>query len=157
MSGFSIKDHVSRQRPGYALDRVFYRDPNIYQREVDRILLRSWLYAGHTSELPDKGDYVLLEFAGESVIVVRSNDDEIVALVNVCRHRGSRVCTDRKGHGNRLTCSYHGWTYGLDGALLAASQMPDSFDKGLLWTKASEPGDLPRHDLRESFGSAGRL
>ena len=32
---------------------------------------------------------------GESLIIVRGSDREVRALLNVCRHRGSRVCTER--------------------------------------------------------------
>lgn len=124
-----IEDVVRRQEEWRALDRQFYCDAGIYDREVDRILLRSWLYACHLSEIPNVGDYQLLEFAGESAIVVRASDDQVCALVNVCRHRGSRVCLQKSGNERRLTCRYHGWTYGLDGALRAAAHMPDGFDK----------------------------
>lgn len=126
---------IDRQKPWYALEQDFYRHPDIYQREIDRILLRSWLYAGHVSEIPDVGDYLLLEFATESVIVVRAADDEIHALVNVCRHRGSRICFEKSGNEKRLTCRYHGWTYGLDGVLRAAAHMPETFEKAVISLK----------------------
>ena len=126
---------IDRQKPWFALEQAFYKDPEIYDREVDRILLKTWLYAGHVSEVAEKGDYMLVEFAGESVIVIRAGDEEVYALVNVCRHRGSRICFDKKGNEKRLTCRYHGWTYGLDGVLRAAAQMPESFDKSGLGLK----------------------
>ncbi len=129
MSRSELRQLIERQRPGHALEQAFYRDSDIYQREIDRILLRSWLYAGHVSELPKVGDYLLLEFATESVIVIRAGEEEIHALVNVCRHRGSRICFEKSGSEKRLTCRYHGWTYGLDGKLKAAAHMPESFDK----------------------------
>lgn len=129
MKNAELQELIARQKPWYALEQPFYTDPDIYQREIDRILLRSWLYAGHASEIPNTGDYLLLEFANESVIIVRAADGEIYALVNVCRHRGSRICFQRTGNEKRLTCRYHGWTYGLDGVLHAAAHMPESFDK----------------------------
>lgn len=129
MNGPEIRQLIERQKPWFALEQVFYRDPGIYQLEIDRVLLRSWLYAGHVSEVPSTGDYLLLEFANESVIVIRASDEELYALVNVCRHRGSRICFEKSGNQKRLTCRYHGWTYGLDGMLRAAAHMPESFDK----------------------------
>jgi Rieske 2Fe-2S family protein len=120
---------IDRQEPWHALEQVFYRDPGIYQREIDRILLQSWLYACHVSEIPNVGDYRLMEFANESVIIIRAGDENIYALVNVCRHRGSRICFEKSGNEKRLTCRYHGWTYALDGVLRAAAHMPESFDK----------------------------
>jgi Rieske 2Fe-2S family protein len=123
-----IKKLVKKQKPGYSLDQAFYRDPDIYQREIDRIYLRSWLYAGHQSEIPNVGDYLLFNFDRESVIILRSSKDEFQALLNVCRHRGSRICLESSGHAKRLVCPYHAWVYDLEGKLLAARTMPEDFD-----------------------------
>ena len=68
----------------------------------------------------------------ESVIIARGNDGEIRALINSCRHRGSRVCEERQGHCKTFVCPYHGWVYGTDGSLRAARHMeamPDSARK----------------------------
>lgn len=112
-----------------AMPKAFYKDADIYERDIDRIFLNSWLYAGHQSEIPNAGDWFLFEFAEESVIIVRNKEDEINALLNVCRHRGSRICVESKGCSKRLTCRYHGWTYDLEGQLKAAAHMGESFDK----------------------------
>jgi Rieske 2Fe-2S family protein len=104
-------------------------EEDIYNREVDQIFMKVWLYAGHQSEIPNRGDYFLFEVAGESVIIIRGVNDEIHALLNVCRHRGSRVTTENKGCSRRLSCPYHGWTYDLDGSLIAAAHMPEGFEK----------------------------
>lgn len=120
---------ATRQRERHALDRAFYRDPDIYEQDIERIFLKSWLYAGHHSEIPEVGDWFLFEFAGESVIIARSAPDEINALLNVCRHRGSRVCVESKGCSKLLRCRYHGWSYDLRGKLRAAAHMDESFDK----------------------------
>ena len=117
------------QKDKTAMPQAFYRDPDIYQRDIERIFLNSWLYAGHQSEIPNTGDWFLFEFAEESVIVIRNTENEINALLNVCRHRGSRICVESKGCSKRLTCRYHGWTYDLEGQLRAAAHMGESFDK----------------------------
>ena len=88
---------IEAQPERYSLARTFYTDPDIYERDIDRIFLRSWLYAGHQSEIPNPGDWFLFDFAGESVIIARGLDGEIRAMLNVCRHRGSRVCLERSG------------------------------------------------------------
>ena len=106
-----------------------YKDPAVFELEVRHILLKSWLYAGHQSEIPVRGDYFLFEVAGESVIVVRDGSGGVNALMNVCRHRGSRICDAARGHESRLTCRYHGWTYGLDGSLKAAARVGEDFDR----------------------------
>jgi phenylpropionate dioxygenase-like ring-hydroxylating dioxygenase large terminal subunit len=125
----AINELVSRHRSGYALEQPFYVDADIYTRDIEKVFMRSWLYAGHLSEIPDIGDYFLFDFANESIIVIRNAAEEISALVNVCRHRGSRVCLEHTGRASRLTCQYHGWTYALNGDLVGAAQMADSFDK----------------------------
>jgi phenylpropionate dioxygenase-like ring-hydroxylating dioxygenase large terminal subunit len=116
-------------RPGYALPRSYYTDPEIFERDLERMLLRHWFCAGHVSSLRNTGEYFLAELGRESVIWSRAADGTIHALLNVCRHRGSRVCVNRAGTavGGGYTCPYHAWSYGLDGRLRAAREMPDSF------------------------------
>ena len=120
---------IRNHRPGHALAREFYTDPSIFERDMQRMLLRHWFCAGHVSSIPNAGDFLVVELGAESVILLRNSAGEVRALLNVCRHRGSRICAGRSGHAAaaRLTCPYHAWTYDLDGNLLAARQMPDSF------------------------------
>lgn len=116
-------------RPGWSLPGAAYKDPGIYEQEVRHIMLKAWHYVGHQSMVPSRGDWFLFEIAGESVIVVRDGEGGINALLNVCRHRGSRICDAATGHDGRFTCPYHGWTYGLDGSLKAAARMDAGFDR----------------------------
>src|SRR5215470_15609859 len=125
----SLAKALKAYRSGYSLPRDVYHDPKIFEEEVRAIFMKSWLYVGHQSQIRERGDYFLFEMAGESVIIVRSGEGQINALVNVCRHRGSQICDAAAGHETRFTCRYHGWTYNLDGALIAASRMPEGFDK----------------------------
>ncbi len=131
MNKQTITDLVNRQRPGHSLQQGFYRDQNVYDREIDRIFLKAWHYACHVSQIPEVGDYLLFEMAGESVIIVRNRERGISALINVCRHRGSRVCLEPSGHRKLHVCPYHGWTYDLDGGLKNARYTKDNFDKSL--------------------------
>jgi len=117
-------------RSGHALPGAVYHDAAHFEQEIQRIFFRSWLYVGHQSQIPQRGDYLLFELAGESVIVARNSDGQINAMLNVCRHRGSRLCDAASGHEARFVCRYHGWTYNLDGTLRAASQTPEGFERG---------------------------
>lgn len=128
MDAIELQALIEARAPGHGLTRPFYTDHRIFEREFERFFADAWLYAGHASELPQVGDYLLVEFAGESIIVVRGGEDRFNALLNVCRHRGSRICGE-PGHGRRFVCPYHGWTYGLDGTLLAAAEMPPNFHR----------------------------
>jgi Rieske 2Fe-2S family protein len=124
----ALRELIARQQSGRALDAEFYRSSEIYEHDIERVFMRSWLYVGHTSEIPEPGDYLLLEVAQESAIIVRDEEGRVRALVNVCRHRGSRVCVAPRGRVKTLVCRYHGWTYGLDGSLRSRRQMPEGFD-----------------------------
>ena len=119
---------VTNQPEGYAMAREFYRDPDIYERDIERIFMNSWLYAGHQSEIPQVGDWFVFEMAEESVIIVRSAENESRALINVCRHRGSRICVENSECSTVLICPYPAWTYDLKGQLRGAANMGESFD-----------------------------
>jgi len=125
----SIADLVAQQTPGWSLDQRFYTDPDIYQLELDRIITKNWILAGHQSQLPNAGDFMVFRVANESAIIVRNKDGELKAFANVCRHRGSLVCLEQNGNTRKFECPYHGWVYDTDGKLLAARNMPDDFDK----------------------------
>lgn len=123
-----IDEVIEAQKPGFSLDRAFYRDAEIFRREFARVISQQWILAGHVSQLADKGDYLLFDIAGESIILVRGEAGKVHAHFNVCRHRGSRVLLSQTGCARTLTCRYHGWGYGLDGTLRAAPHMPEDFD-----------------------------
>ncbi len=128
----TLKGALGTWRDDRSLPGVLYRDPAVYEAEIQRIFFKSWLYVGHQSQIPNRGDYFLFDIAGESIIVVRDGEGQIHALLNVCRHRGSRICDEATGHAARLVCRYHGWTYGLDGSLRAAAHTPAGFDRSQL-------------------------
>lgn len=127
---------IASRQPGHALPREFYTDPAIFERDLRSMLLKHWFCVGHASSIARTGDYLLVDFADESLIIVRTATGQVRALLNVCRHRGSRLCAERTGRAPaaRFTCPYHAWTYDLDGQLLVARHMPDGFrreDMGL--------------------------
>ena len=121
--------HLPPTLPDHALPRAYYHDPAIYERDVERLFLRHWLCVGHASQLPGPGDFITAAYAGESVIIVRGQDDVIRAHLNVCRHRGAELCAAQAGSVAQFTCPYHGWSYGLDGSLESARHMPVGFDR----------------------------
>ncbi len=118
----------TRSRPDYGslvtADRVngrLYRDPAVFEEEVERIWNRVWVYLGHASELPKRGDFLRRSIARQPVVLVRGADDGIRAFFNRCRHRANLLCHLDKGNAKALTCPYHGWSYGIDGQLLSRS------------------------------------
>lgn len=124
-----IRELIACQRPGWSLEQRFYTDPEIYALELDRIVTRNWIFAGHQSELAEPGDFKVFNVADESAIIIRSESGPIKAFANVCRHRGSLVCLENSGNTRRLECPYHAWVYDTDGKLIGARDMPEDFDK----------------------------
>jgi len=111
------------KKPGFAIDPYFYRSHVTYQWELEQIIYKSWIYAGHISQIPNKGDYFLFEIGEDSVIVSRDGNGIVCALHNICRHRGARVCEDKNGNSKSFVCPYHGWVYDIDGTLKVARDM----------------------------------
>jgi len=135
---FDIAGLIRRHAPGRALERDFYTDARIFELDMDRILLRHWFCVGHASSVPRAGDFLVVDLGVESCIIIRTQEGEVKALVNVCRHRGSRVCTTQSGRApaGLLTCPYHAWSYDLHGRLVAARQMGPEFDRDPLSLKS---------------------
>ena len=125
----TIDELIAAHKPGHALDQRFYTDSEIYELELERIVSRNWILAGHESELAEPGDFKVLNVARESAIIVRSESGAINAFANVCRHRGSLVCLEEKGNTRKFECPYHGWMYDTDGKLVGARSMPEGFDR----------------------------
>jgi len=103
---------------------VFYTSPMFFEWEKEHLLRDQWHCVGRVDELPEVGDYLTTVILDEPVLVVRSAAGP-VALSNVCRHRGMPIATGQ-GSARRFVCSYHAWTYGLDGALLRAPRMENA-------------------------------
>ncbi len=124
-----IADLLHQDRPGHTLPCELYVSNAAFEFDAQVMLKSVWLYACTVAHVKQPGDYFVFELASNSIIVVRGRDSQVRAFWNSCRHRGSRICEQQRGRAARLTCPYHQWTYGLDGALLAARSMADDFDK----------------------------
>ena len=124
-----IAQLLAKDRKGHTLPRELYVSDAGFQFDSEVLLKSVWLYACTAAHVKNPGDYFVFELAHNSVIIVRSRDNEIRAFWNSCRHRGAKICLEQTGRAARLMCPYHQWTYGLDGALLAARGMADDFDK----------------------------
>jgi p-cumate 2,3-dioxygenase subunit alpha len=101
----------------FRVHRSVFVDREIFEQERARIFDRSWLFAGHVSEIPKRGDFVTRTIAGRPAILSHGEDDQVRVLMNTCRHRGNLVCREHKGSGNFFRCFYHGWIYNTRGEL----------------------------------------
>lgn len=106
-----------------------YSDPDIFKLERERLFPSGWMVVCHVSDLAEPGRYVTRHLLGEPVMAVRDRAGQIRVLSNVCRHRNTTLLSgEGTCKGNRMICPYHGWTYGLDGKLLAAPFMDEAED-----------------------------
>lgn len=107
----------------------YYTDPTIFGLEQSQIFESMWFCAVRSGDLPHPGSFKSVQVGRESVLVVRGRDGQLRAFLNICRHRGAKLCTEESGEVKRaFQCPYHAWTYGLDGKLIAApnlTKMPD--------------------------------
>ena len=95
-----------------------YTDPEIFTLEMKRIFEATWVFLGHTSEIPAPGSFKTSYIGTQPVIVVRGDDGAVNVLVNRCVHRGSVVCREARGQAAGFNCPYHGWSYATDGRLV---------------------------------------
>lgn len=102
----------------------YYTDPEIFRRENERLHRAMWTAVCRSEDLADTGDYRRVAIAGDSLLVVRDGEGTVRAHHNVCRHRGTQLVEADTGClPGAITCPYHAWTYGLDGALRSAPHL----------------------------------
>ncbi len=106
----------------WTLPSAVYTDAAVFAAEKERIFARTWQVMGHAHQVADAGDYFTTELVGEPLLIVRGSDRILRGFYNVCRHRAGPPA---EGCGSRklFRCGYHGWTYGLDRALISATEM----------------------------------
>ncbi|MEM1233963.1 MAG: aromatic ring-hydroxylating dioxygenase subunit alpha [Pseudomonadota bacterium] len=102
--------------PIRSLEARYYTDPAIFALEQDGLFARTWQFACHASALPQAGDYLAFELAGEGLFAIRGKDGAIRTFYNVCQHRAHRL-VEGAGNTRIVTCPYHAWTYTFDGKL----------------------------------------
>ena len=156
-------------RMGYSLDQEFYTGKDVFDADMSAVIGQKWIMAGHVDQIKQKGEYFLFKIGQEQIIVIRDNQMTVRGFFNVCRHRGSLICSEASGRRNLLVCPYHAWSYALDGTLVSARLMPDDFVKedngllachvrvffGLIFINLS-PGEPVDFDLRQ-HGAGSRL
>jgi len=109
-----------------------YFDPRHYERELQRIWYRNWIYVCRSSELPARRAFRTFEVGDQKILLVRNDEGALEGFHNTCRHRGALLCRETQGilRSPTVVCPYHAWTYNLHGDLLRTSSKAhaDGFD-----------------------------
>jgi len=113
-----------------AMPKQIYTEPDVLKHENEHIFMKEWICVGRADTLPNEGDYMTVEIAGQPLIVIRGKDNQITAMSNICLHR-MMILAKGRGNAKRFTCPYHAWTYRADGQLVSAAYMEKTacFDK----------------------------
>lgn len=104
----------------HQVHRDTYIDQEIFDLEMTHLFSNAWIFVGHESQTPTKGDYITTQIGNQPVIMVRHSDGEIYVLHNRCPHKGTKIAIDRSGNtGKFFRCPYHAWSFKTNGCLLA--------------------------------------
>ena len=123
-----IKAVLDARRPGHSLPQALYNSPDVFEFDLEAIYGQSWILAGFACEIPRPRGYLAFTVGRSPVVITRDREGSFRAFHNSCRHRGAQICADGAGSRPRLTCPYHQWVYDLDGTLVSAKHMQESFD-----------------------------
>lgn len=136
--GTYLKTSESYRQGARTLPGRYYTSPDVLAEEQEKIFRRGWISIGRTADFAAPGDYRLVDVGGESLIALRDQQRQLHAFFNICRHRGTRLCTTLQGRlSETIQCPYHAWTYALDGRLIGAPHMNE--------VEGFQKGDYPLH------------
>lgn len=144
--GTASREHPTREWVDHArglVSREIFVDREVYQLELDRLFTRAWLFVGHESLIPNKGDFFTSRMGEESVILCRDKKGVVHVFLNSCRHRGMKVCRYDQGNTSLFTCPYHSWSYTTDGKLQGVPLYKQLYD-GVLDRDAMSLIEVPR-------------
>jgi len=113
---------ASAAAQNHSLPPAAFANEAFFSWEQNNLINHGWNCVARTDHLPDVGDYRTFELASMPLILIRDGRQTLRVFSNVCRHRGM-ILAEGEGNCRRLQCPFHGWTYDLDGNLIAAAMM----------------------------------
>lgn len=118
----------------FFVHRDIYRDPEIFELEMQHLFEGTWNLLGVESQVPERYDFLSTYLGRAPIVISRDASGKLHAFINSCRHKGAMVCHKGKGRARTFVCRYHGWIYGIDGKNIGvkdkdAGAYPPSFDE----------------------------
>lgn len=116
------------------VNRKVFTDQELFDLEMRYIFEGNWIFLAHESQIPNVGDYYTTNIGRQPIMITRSKDGELNALINACSHRGAMLCRRKTDNRTTITCPFHGWTFSNDGRLLKVKDeetggYPENFRK----------------------------
>ncbi|XP_060172102.1 choline monooxygenase, chloroplastic isoform X1 [Lycium barbarum] len=115
----------------------WYTDTSFYTHELNQVFFKGWQVVGYSEQIKEPSQYFTGRLGNVEYVVCRDDGGKIYAFHNVCRHHATLLASG-SGKSSCFVCPYHGWTYGLDGALLKATRIT-----GIKNFKVNEMGLVP--------------
>lgn len=112
--------------PGRNLPPAAFTSRGVFELEQRAIFAKSWVHVGDLRDVPTPGDYMTSTIGRTPILVVRDRKDgELRSFLNACRHRGAQLLEGKGTCDKQIKCTYHAWSYGLDGKLLGVPYRDD--------------------------------
>ncbi len=131
----------------YTIPAPWYFDTRIEQLERNSVFATNWQVVGRLDQVKERGQFFTIDVNREPLVIVRSDDGNLRAFFNVCRHHAAAVVSEESGCAKQFRCPYHGWTYGNDGVLKGMVEF-----EGVCNFERADNGLVPvRVDVWENF------
>ena len=102
----------------YRCRRDVFTNPDLFELEMKYIFENNWVYLAHESQIPAVNDYFTTHIGRQPIVITRSKDGNLNAVINACAHRGAVLCRRKQDNKGSFTCPFHGWTFSNSGKLL---------------------------------------
>ncbi|MSQ32383.1 MAG: aromatic ring-hydroxylating dioxygenase subunit alpha [Dehalococcoidia bacterium] len=109
------------------MNRKIIVNEEIYKQELEQIFGRCWLWVGHEGQIPKNNDFTSIYMGEDPVLVTRDSKGKVHVFLNMCRHRGNRICRADAGNAPSFMCTYHGWTFATDGKLVGVPGYKEAY------------------------------
>ena len=134
-----------------AVHRDVYTDPAVFRLEMEQLWSRTWIFVGHTSQVPAPGDVFTTQIGLQPVMLVRQADGGVCVLRNRCAHKGAKMVDGACNVGTFFRCPYHAWTYRLDGALRGIPMKGAYANTSFEATSAARGLEAVTHETHRGF------